>query len=120
MILVLDCKDGYEEFLNIVTEESFPICDIDAFLSSIIHTVFTPDESTEALMNDMVNGDLLFSINDLTPDERERIRYGVEVFIKLLQEKINNLKISLNREASFRYKGKQESGKIFLERVFTP
>ena len=53
MILVLDCKDGYEEFLNIVTEESFPICDIDAFLSSVIHTVFTPDESAEALMNDM-------------------------------------------------------------------
>ena len=48
--------------------------------------MFTPDESAEALMNDMVNGDLLFSINDLTSDERERIRDGVEVFIKLLQE----------------------------------
>ena len=120
MILVLDCKDGYEEFLNIVTEESFPVCDIHAFLSSVIHTVFTPDESTEALINDMVNGDLLFSINDLTPGERERVRYGVEVFIKLLQEKIHSLKISLNREASFRYKGKQENGKILLERVFVP
>ena len=71
-------------------------------------------------MRDMVNGDLLFSINDLTSDERERIRYGVEVFIKLLQEKIDTLKISLNREASFRYKGKQENGKILLERVFVP
>ena len=120
MILVLDCKDGYEEFLNIVTEESFPVCDIHAFLSSVIHTVFTPDESTEALINDMVNGDLLFSINDLTPGERERVRYGVEVFIKLLQEKIHSLKISLNREASFRYKGKQENGKILLEKVFVP
>ena len=120
MILVLDCGEGYEEFLNIVTEESFPICDIDAFLSSICDAVFKPDDDTEKVIEAMVNGDLLFSINDLTKEERERVRYGVEVFVKILQDKVAHLKITLNREASFQYKGKQTNGRIFLERVFAP
>lgn len=118
MLLILDCTEGLNEFINIVNEESFPICDIDAFLSIVVDIVFNNGETADSEIHSLIYGDRLFSRDELTPEEKERIRYGVATFIALLEKKVEELKISFNRESRFDYKEKHNGGCICLEHSF--
>lgn len=120
MVLILDCAQELGEFLDVVTKESFPICDIDAFLSITVDAVFNKGEEIGDLINSLINQDRLFSEIRLTDEEKERIRYAVTNFTSSLEKKIIDLKITFSREVRFDYKGRRVDGYVWLKKSYTP
>lgn len=119
MWLILNCKEALDAFLEIVTEESFPICDIDAFLSIMVDAVFNKGEEMKGLINSLVYQDRLFSEARLTDEEKKRISYAVTKFISSLEKKVTDLKIPFSREVRFSYKGRHGDGCVQLKRYYT-